>query len=154
MLAHYIFAKSPLKELKFLCKQLKYPLLTLIDSIWWPLTSHISRNFHQTHNCWLCWSLNHVDKWREFLIWSLSPYVHHHFVAPFEVLEKMQLFMVCEETSWKRKFACTFYTCICCVDSLVVGWIKVMNTCICFVTILLNLLCLKNGQTIVLKTYL
>jgi len=48
--------------------------------------------------------------------------------------------MVCEETSWKRKVACTFYTCICCVDSLVVGWVKVMNTCICFVTILLNFL--------------
>ncbi len=61
--------------------------------------------------------------------------------------------MVCEKTSWKRKVACTFYACICRVDSLVVGWVKAMSTCICFVTILLNLLCLKNGQTIVLKTY-
>ncbi len=46
--------------------------------------------------------------------------------------------MVCEETSWKRKVACTFYTCICRVDSFIVSWVKAMNTCICFVTILLK----------------
>jgi hypothetical protein len=52
--------------------------------------------------------------------------------------------MVCGKTSWKRKVACMFYTRICHVDSLVVGWVKAMNTCKCFVTTLLNLLCLKT----------
>ncbi len=80
--------------------------------------------------------------------------MHDHFVTPFEVLRKnaINLWFVKRQVGRGRLHA-LFYTCICRVDSLVVGWVKAMNTCICFVTILLNILCLKNGQTIVLKTY-